>query len=265
MDEPSISLTAPPHLAEHGAHAAEPATEMSRAAGGPRPAPLAIAPEVLARLPGLAVVVVVAEGVEPRRPEAVAECWRAAWRRVHEAFGHANPQSHPHIAAWRLAMRSIGAPHKEYPTSVEALVRRALRHPEPFTVNPLVDFYNAVCLEHVVPAGGFDLDTLGGPLELRATRPGDTFQALDAAAPEEVPAGEIAYATENAIVTRHLVWRQSRRGMVAHATRRLLLVSEILPAHEGLAEPVRAALTGGLRELFGARVEARVLREEGHV
>lgn len=223
---------------------------------------LAIAPEVFARLPGLRVVVVVAQDVETRRAEAVSARWRAAWRRIHQAFGHPNPQSHPQVAAWRAAMKAIGAPHKEYPTSVESLVRRALRAPEPFSVNPLVDFYNAVCLEHVVPAGGFDLDILGTPLTLRATRAGDTFQALDAGEAESVPAGEIAYAAGSAIVTRHLVWRQSRHGLVTAATRRVVLLSEILPEHDALAEPVRAALAGGLRDLFGARVESAVLAEE---
>ena len=225
-------------------------------------AALEIAPEVFARLPGLRVVVVAAAGIAPRRAAEVEARWAAAWARVHGAFGFPNPQSHPRVAAWRAAMKEIGAPHKDYPTSVESLVRRALKSPQPFRVNPLVDFYNAVCLEHVVPAGGFDLDALDASLALRLTRAGDTFQALDAGAPEAVPAGEVAYAAGGAVVTRHLVWRQSRLGLVSADTRRALLVSEILPAHAELAEPVRAAIADGLRELFGAAVTSTVLAEE---
>ena len=227
----------------------------------PSPA-LTIAPEVFERLPGLRVVVVVAEEIAPQLAEDVAARWSAAWARVHVDPGFPNPQSHPHVAAWRAAMKGIGAPHKEFPTSVESLVRRAMKSPAPFRVNPLVDFYNAVCLEHVVPAGGFDLDALPEPLALRLTRAGDTFQALDAGEREAVPAGEVAYASGNAVVTRHLVWRQSRLGLVTPATRRAVLVSEILPAHGELLEPVRAALAGGLRDLFGARVSSSVLSEE---
>jgi DNA/RNA-binding domain of Phe-tRNA-synthetase-like protein len=205
------------------------------------------------------VVVVLADGLVCSRPEEVERAWSEAWARVHSAFGHENPQSHPHVTAWRAAMRGIGASHKEFPTSVEALVRRALKSPAPFRVNPVVDFYNSVSLLHVVPAGGYDLDALDGGLELRVTRAGDTFQALDAAAPEPVPAGEVAYTSGSKVLTRHLVWRQSREALISAATRRALFLSEILPSQEGLAEVVRDALVDGAGSLFGARVDSAVL------
>src|SRR5687767_5118120 len=49
-------------------------------------------------------------------------------------------------------------------------------------------------LVRVVPAGGFDLDHVAGPLDLRLTGAGDRFTALDAEAPAAVPPGEVAYA-----------------------------------------------------------------------
>ncbi|HXT20422.1 MAG TPA: phenylalanine--tRNA ligase beta subunit-related protein [Thermoanaerobaculia bacterium] len=226
---------------------------------------LAIAPEVFALIPGLRVVVVVADELTAARPQEADARWSAAWSRVHASFGFANPQSHPHVQAWRVSMKGAGASHKEYPTSVEALVRRALKSPQPFRINPYVDFYNSVSLEHVVPAGGYDLDSLPGPLELRLTRVGDSFQALDAATPEPVPAGELAYACGSQVVTRHLVWRQSRLGLVTAETRSALFLSEVLPSHPDVAGPVQDALASGLRELFGARVEAVVLSADAPV
>lgn len=46
----------------------------------------------------------------------------------------------------------------------------------------------------MVPVGGYDLGQIKGPLELRLTRYGDTFQALDEPYPASVPSGEVAYA-----------------------------------------------------------------------
>ena len=43
----------------------------------------------------------------------------------------------------------------------------------------MVDFYNAISLNHVVAAGAFDLDPLEGDIELRLTCEGDQFTALD--------------------------------------------------------------------------------------
>jgi DNA/RNA-binding domain of Phe-tRNA-synthetase-like protein len=218
-----------------------------------------IAPEVFARLPGLQVVAVVARGLACAAPDEVDREWAAAWSSVHAGFGHDNPQSHPHVAAWRVAMKGIGAPHKEFPTSVEALVRRALKRPEPFRVAPLVDAYNAISLRHVVPAGAFDLDGLEGDLELRLTRDGDTFHALDAEVPEPVAAGEVAYATGSHVVTRHLVWRQSRQAAIGGRTRDAVFVTELLAGQEALAPAVTAAYVDGLRRWFGAALSAAVL------
>jgi DNA/RNA-binding domain of Phe-tRNA-synthetase-like protein len=226
---------------------------------GARAPALTLRQPVLALLPGLRVVVVVARGLRPEAAAGAGERWSRAWAGLRAGFAFPNAQSHPHVARWREAMRAIGAPHKQFPSSVEALVRRALKAPEPFRVHPLVDFYNAVSLEHVVPAGGFDLAGLDAGVELRATRPGDTFHALDAEAPEPVGPGEVAYASGTTVLTRHLVWRQSRQALFAPTTREAVLVSEVLAGQDALAEPVRAALADGLAEHFAARVHSAVL------
>ncbi|HLF56929.1 MAG TPA: phenylalanine--tRNA ligase beta subunit-related protein, partial [Thermoanaerobaculia bacterium] len=135
-----------------------------------------ISPAVFERIPGLevvAVVAVVATGIRRERNEEVDAAWTAAWAEIHERFPYPNAQGHPHVAAWRVAMRAAGAPHKEFPTSIESLVRRALKSAEPLRIDPLVDFYNTLSLRHVAPAGGYDLDALDGPLELLVTHSGE--------------------------------------------------------------------------------------------
>jgi DNA/RNA-binding domain of Phe-tRNA-synthetase-like protein len=151
----------------------------------------------------------------------------------------------------------MGVSGKEFPSSIEALLRRAMRGGEPFRINPLVDLYNAVSLRHVVPAGGFDLDQLGGPLALRLTRAGDHFTALDADAPLPVPAGEVAYADGQTVLTRHFVWRQARVGLITPATRAVVLLSEI-PGEVGadVARQVLADLAAGLQSPIAAFVGA---------
>ena len=221
-----------------------------------------VAGEVFAKLPGLRVVSLVTRDIGSGDRAAIDAEWTAAWAAVHDGFGYENAQSHPRIAQWRVAMRGIGAPHKEFPTSVESLVRRAIKGPAPFRVHPVVDFYNAVSLRHVVPAGAFDLAGLSGDLELRVTREGDLFGALDAEDDEAVPPGEIAYATGSTILTRHLVWRQSRRAAIGSGTRDALFVSELLGGQEDLAPSIEGALVEGLRVLFDASVSAAVLSAE---
>lgn len=221
-----------------------------------------VEPEVFQALPGLRIVVAWAEGVENGRPSDVADArWRAAWSEAQVAAVHGNAQSHPHVRPWRERMQALGVSTKKFPSSVEALLRRALKGGEPFRINPLVDLYNSISLEHVAPVGGFDVAGLeGGRLALRRTRPGDRFHALGAEAAEEVPPGEIAYLTGNDVLTRHVNWRQSERAAITPATREVFLMSEVLPdLPEPVAAEIRGDFTVGLRTAFGAEVRAAVV------
>jgi len=126
-----------------------------------------------------------------------------------------------------------------------------------------VDFYNAVSLGHVVPAGGFDSDTLEGPLELRLTRDDDTFHPLDGSTPERVEAGEVDYASGDEILTRHFVWKQSRTSLLDGSTRSAFFVAEVLGAvDDGLAERVLNEFQSGLMEHFGVEPQTFLLRRD---
>lgn len=218
--------------------------------------------KIFVSFPGMKLVVVVAHGLDNTAacPEITAEL-ADAWRRAGKAAGaYGNPQSHPAIVPWIERFKALGVSRKEFPSSIEALVRRAGKGGEPFAINPLVDFYNAVSLRHLVPAGGFDLDQLRTGLQLRFSRAGDEFQALDEAAPAPVPAGEVSYTDGATVVTRHFIWRQARHGLILPASRSVLLISEIpgeLPPAVG--EDVLAALADGVRRHFRAEPAAFVL------
>jgi DNA/RNA-binding domain of Phe-tRNA-synthetase-like protein len=210
-------------------------------------------PEVFARFPSIRIAAAAARGLDNRTPRPEVEAgWRAAWTAAVGASQYGNAQSHPRVKPWRERFTAMGISGKEFPSSVEALLRRALKGGEPFTINPLVDWYNTISLRHLVPAGAFDLADIHGPLELRLTQPGDTFTSLDAEAPVAVPPGEVAYADGHTILTRQFVWRQARSGLVTPQTRNLVLVSEVLgEVGAEVADAVVADFQRGLREYFG--------------
>ena len=212
-------------------------------------------PAVFDRFPGLRLPVAVAAGLRPTdAASAVDSLWAAAWKTAARHAEHGNPQSHPYVKPWRERFGAMGVSGKQFPSSVEALLRRALKGGEPFRINPLVDFYNTVSLEHLVPAGGFDLAGIEDALDLRLTRAGDRFLALDADVEEPVSPGEVAYATGSAVLTRHFVWRQSNRALVTADSREVFLVAEVLPElGADAAQKVLDAFAGGLVEHFGAQ------------
>jgi DNA/RNA-binding domain of Phe-tRNA-synthetase-like protein len=225
-----------------------------------------IEPEIFERFPGMHIPAVYAENIEPRteHPEVIAE-WRQVWREIGDAASeHGNAQSHPRVAPWRTRFQAIGVSGKKFPSSIESMLRRALRGGEPFSINPLVDFYNIVSLRHICPAGGFDVaDLEDATLDLRLTRPGDTFTALDSDETETVGPGEIAYATGDDVLTRHFVWRQSRLGLITPETTRAILISEVLgEVGRDVAEQVLAEFLDGAGRYFGTTATGTLMNAE---
>ncbi len=216
-------------------------------------------PAIFERFPGLSLPVVIANEVDNGESnERVQEQWRAGWAEASEVgAAYGNAQSHPSVRPWRERFKGMGVSGKEFPSSIEAMLRRALKGGEPFQINPLVDFYNTISLRYTVPAGAFDLDEMHGPLELRLTRSGDMFTALDEDMPQAVPTGEVAYCDGQTVLTRHFVWRQARTALITTATRSLFMVSEVMGelGHD-VAKEVLSALEIGLQRYFGAQTRA---------
>ena len=225
---------------------------------------LIVSPDVWPRFPGMLIVAVAVRGVDNRRPNRVIEAALGrAWADLPGLLdGCPNPQAHPRIGAWREAFRALGVSGKQFPSSVEALARRALKVGEPLLINPLVDLSAAVSLTHLVPTGGFDMAGRPAPLEVRLTRLGERFQALDEDTPNQVEPGEVAYAADSVLLTRHLCWRQARTHLMQPGTRDAFLVSEVLPAAgEAVARAVLEDFVAGARDL-GGRAEGTILSQE---
>jgi DNA/RNA-binding domain of Phe-tRNA-synthetase-like protein len=222
-----------------------------------------IEPSVFELFPEMRIPAVYAEDLDPTAdPDGIANEWRRVWSETADTAGqYGNAQSHPRVKPWRERFQAAGFSGKKFPSSIEAMLRRALKNGEPFFINPLVDLYNIVSLKHLVPAGGFDVDELHDVrLDLRVTRDGDTFHALDSNEIEVVPSGEIAYATGDDILTRHFVWRQSKQALLIPNTTRAIFMAEVLgEVGEEAANEVLAHLRSSIETRLNARTESAML------
>ncbi len=226
--------------------------------------PFIVQPDIFKAFPGLHLPVAIAQHINNQHERvAIAAQWREVWMAARAASVYHNAQSHPRVQPWRERFRQLGVSGKEFPSSIETLRRRALKGGEPFHINPLVDFCNTISLRHVVPAGGFDLDAIHGLLELRFTRAGDTFVALDEQAPITVAAGEAAYADGDTVLTRHFVWRQAKTALITPSTRYVFLVAEVLgEVGREVAEAVLADFKSGLQDFFGVAAHCFLVNQQ---
>lgn len=233
---------------------------------------ICIQPAVFEKVPGLKVLVIIAKGMSLSAESAalvkdfLAQCWKDG---ADACSKYPNVQSHPHVAAWRQCYQALGISVKKYTSSVENLLKRAVKQPEPRSIHSTVDLYNAISVRYLLPFGAFDVHGLPPdvPLELRFSQPGDVFLALDAEAAESIPSNEVVYAVGNEIITRHINWKQSKLGLVQEHSVDVIFMAEILPEQGvSLVEANKAAdeLCQKLRDWFRCRPERYLLDQEHH-
>ncbi|WP_433330809.1 B3/B4 domain-containing protein [Spirillospora sp. CA-294931] len=188
--------------------------------------------------PGVAVLVLTAAGLVNGPSDDESAQWLTVAAK--EAQG---AEDHPHIMAWREAYRAFGAKPQRTRPSVDALIRRADALP---AINKVVDAYNAVSVEYVLPVGGEDLDAYVGPARLVRARGDEPF---DTAAGVEHPSeGEVVWRDDQGVTCRRWNWRQCVRTRLTESTTNALFLLERLEpypierlneAGEALAERLR--------------------------
>lgn len=219
-----------------------------------------VEPEIFSHFQGMQLVVAIARGIDNQAENAsVRANWQAAWAGVAE-FGIDDARLHPYVDAWRKHFAVLGVSMKRFPTSVEAMLRRALKGGDPFTINPVVDFYNTLTLRHACPAGAFNLGVIHEPIQLRRTLAADRFTALGSDTEIELSVGEIAYASGHSVLTRHFMWRQSVQGLISEDSTDVFFVSEI-PGIAGseVAQTMCDDLVNGLANCFGCESVSFIL------
>ena len=216
-----------------------------------------IAPEVFAALPTACFGVVAVKGAKPgpaaeeirrRLAEAVESCTAAL-------EGAAIKQA-PEIVPYREAFRALGINPNKYPCSIEALLTRIAKGKGMPSINPLVDFGNAVSLRHRIPIGAHDMATFrDGVLEVRPARDGDRFNPFGGGEAEIPDPGEIVYVSGGEVRTRRWTWRQSETGKITDATDSLLFpVDGFADVNRAQTLAARDELAAWAEELLAAEV-----------
>ncbi len=168
-----------------------------------------IDPDVLQRFPDYSLMVIYAKGLR----NVDSQAWSTNILRNTEAQKRTEllkPVEHPHIMAWRLAYAKFGLKPSKFPCSVEALLTRVVKGQDLPSINTLVDLYNAVSINHVIPVGGEDWDQLEHDLELRFADGTEVFDTMKDGLPafEHPNIGEVIWAQGGRVTCRAWNWRQ---------------------------------------------------------
>ena len=180
--------------------------------------------EIFEIFPEYIRAIVVAKGISNQGvlPE-VEEMLRDAEAQCEALFAKEGLTTHPRIANWREAYRTLNMkPGKNY-SSIEALARRARGgSPLPY-INTLVALMNGFSLKYLVPCGGDDLDAVQGDLTLRLATGGEEFTPLGGKEVSHPEPGEAVYVDDRQVLCRRWNWRQGDGTKIAPSGRNVLV------------------------------------------
>lgn len=192
---------------------------------------LRVSDEIFQAFPEAILGIAVFQAIDNKgeNPEIMAAL-RAEEAQIGSRFTGIPVTEHPQIAPWREAYRKFGAKPKDYPSSIENLIRRTLKGHSLPHINSLVDIYNTVSLRHIVPAGGEDLDAIDGDIELtfagELEPPVRLLGEPEARAPRK---GEVIYKDRIGAICRRWNWKEADRTKFTEQTQNGILIMEGLP------------------------------------
>ncbi len=227
---------------------------------------LRVTGEVFHLFPDTVLGIVTAHGVDNSGGDgAILENLRREEEGARQRLAGVQVSEHPHIAPWRDAYRKFGAKPKDHPSSIENLVRRAIKGQPLPSINPVVDLYNTVSLRHLMPVGGEDLDRIEGDVLLTiAATDEPPVLLLGEAEPRPPKPGEVIYRDDLGAICRRWNWKEADRTKLTPATRNAVLVIEGLPpVGPDLVQRAADDLAALLREHCGGRVETALVARAG--
>ena len=217
--------------------------------------------EIFETFPGLHIGVVRAKNLDNHGdcPDLMGKIQQIQ-RKIRDNYRIETLTDCPKIQNWRNAFTLFGAKPKKHRSSVENLYRMTLEGRDLRPINRIVDIYNCISLEHMVPVGGDDLAFVDGDIVLRFAAGDETFVPLGSGEPQMARKGEVIYADNRDVLCRRWNWRECEKTKMTEETQDVLLVSEGLPpvTEEEIAH-ISAELNGMIRQYCGGESEVDVL------
>lgn len=163
------------------------------------------------------------------------------------------------ISVWREAFQKFKT-KKGARCSIEAMLKRISKGNEIGSINPLVDVYNTVSLNHAIPCGGEDIDSIKGDMLLMIADGGESFLPLGADAPDEALPGEVIYRDDVGAVCRCWNWREGERTMLTENTKNAFLIIESVDPdrHDEFVEAAKE-LKAKVEQYFDCEAELTLL------
>lgn len=186
--------------------------------------------EIFERFPELNVGVLVVQDINNQgKDKEVLQLIQNRESEIRTNFKKEELPNESKIKVWREAYSSFGAKPKKYRCSVENLYRMILDGIELKPINQIVDIYNYVSINHIIPIGGDDIDKIDGDIVLQFADGTENFTELNSNEIKHPKEGEVIYRDNKEVLCRRWNWRECDKSKMTPETKNVILVVEGLP------------------------------------
>ncbi|MBI2601293.1 hypothetical protein HYW42_05070 [Candidatus Daviesbacteria bacterium] len=223
---------------------------------------LIIEDEIFKQYPEVILGVAVLHNIDNKgtNPE-IADLLRNAEENAVESMGNIPIIEQPSIIPWREAYRKFGAKPKDYPSSIENLLRRTSKGEQVRHINKLVDIYNVISLKYFVPVGGEDLAKIEGNVLLTFAADNETPVVLLGEQEARPPyPNEVIYKDNQGTICRRWNWKEVDRTKLTEETSNAFIVIEGLPpiGRENIQQAV-TKLVELIKKYCGGEIQTAIL------
>jgi DNA/RNA-binding domain of Phe-tRNA-synthetase-like protein len=226
-------------------------------------------PQLFRKYPGyVRGLVIVQRAINITSPiDEVDRLLQGAQKAIRQRADLETVAAHPNIAAWREAYRAFGAKPTEFPSSIEALVKRVRRGDDVPYINTLAAICNSVSLRYLTPIGGHAIDALSpdGTLGLGFALGDEDFTPFGGGPIEHPNPGEVIFTDNTStVLCRRWTWRQSEFSKLQHTSTAVEINIDGLPPVTRADVELISADLAMLVGLYGgyAPTEVKLLSEE---
>ncbi|WP_338547024.1 phenylalanine--tRNA ligase beta subunit-related protein [Emergencia sp. JLR.KK010] len=170
------------------------------------------------------------------------------------------------IVPYREAFRAMGINPNRYMCSIEALLDRIAKGKGFPHINAIVDLGNAVSIKYHLPIGAHDMATIDEALEVRHSKPEDTFIPFGNGEMEKPEEGEVVYVSAGEVRTRRWTWRQSEIGKITEETRDVLFpIDGFTDLNKDKVEEAAQELAALAEKFFGVKASVGYIDKNNRV
>ncbi len=181
--------------------------------------------ELLDKFPDLKIGLLFIQGIDNAKAVSqVKEKFQMVQEDLQKKYKAADLDNIAEIKFWKKSLQKANIDFEKFPVSIYAMTKRVLKDNKWIkSLNTLVDIYNTVSLQNMIPMGAYDIDRTGDNLELRFATHNDKFLALGKTEYENCNDDEIIFADENEVLCRNWVWKQSENQKMEKRTQNVIM------------------------------------------